>query len=120
MLNACIGAICYELVHWYKLRTKLSHKKYDHLIKSRGYWVITILTIIISGVGAFYLLSDEQTSMRTQFLIGATFPSIFINLTSSINRKRTKLGKSTMSIGGNEKGKAATDISESSLKNYFI
>lgn len=95
ILIASFGAFCQEVIHWFELRTKLTTKKVRALVGSKWYWIITVLTICISGLGVFLLFYDQIPDKRNiQFLMGASFPLIFKKLVQT-QRFTQQLGDGT-------------------------
>jgi len=94
LTSSLMGAICQEVMHWNQLRTKLADDKYNRLIISKAYWVITVLTIIISPVGVWELYGDKNLTKDIYFILGASFPLVFKKLVTSITDKdgRVTLG----------------------------
>ena len=94
---AAFGAFMQELLHWYELRERLALKRYQTLIKSAGYWLITIITIGASGVGIWLLFGEDNLSVKMQFIAGAAFPLIFKKLVKSFGGKNnTQLGRAAV------------------------
>jgi hypothetical protein len=80
MSISCFGAISQEVLHWYNLRNRLSKKENATLIKSKYYWIITILLVLTSGVGTWILFSDQTDKNAIIYILGAAFPMIFKKL----------------------------------------
>jgi len=76
-LIATFGAICMEAVHWYELRNKLEEQEQQKLLRSKYYWIITILMIVISGIGTYLLFYEPSIKKSIPFVLGAAFPVLF-------------------------------------------
>ncbi len=74
---ATFGASVQEVVHWYNLRAVLHHKKYQRLLRSKSYWILTLTMALVSGVGSWLMYGEEMTSTHGQFILGAAFPLLF-------------------------------------------
>lgn len=78
ILVGALGSALQELLHWYGLREHLATPRYKQLIKSVGYWVVTGLMIVGSGVAVWLWFSDEADIPARQYLVlGAALPLIF-------------------------------------------
>lgn len=96
ILVASAGALCQEVLHWYNLRNKLLDTEVKNLIRSKGYWIITIAMIVFSGFGTYYLFCEDipqKTSVL--FVLGAAFPSLFKKLVEAKSNEGHHLGEST-------------------------
>lgn len=90
------GSVAQELLHWYDLRGKLSQKRIAALLKSRGYWVITLAVVLITPLCCWLLFSEDNIGRQMQFLSGAAFPVLFRKAVSTFSSKdRTNLGDNT-------------------------
>jgi hypothetical protein len=92
ILIAAFGALLQEVLFWYDARTKLSSTKYRTLLKSVGYWVVTLSMICASGVGSWLWFAPQIESTRTYLLLGAAFPIVFRKVVAAFIPKATKLG----------------------------
>lgn len=93
LLIAGFGAFVQEFFHWYDLRKKLHLKEYQKLLKSKSYWIIVILTIIISALGVYILYKEKiADSPDLQMILGAAFPLLFKKLVSGVSTTEQQLG----------------------------
>ena len=74
MVAPFLGAAALEIVWWYGIREKLDQVKYRKLLRSRAYWVITVLMILVSGTCALVLA--HPLGAAKLLVIGAAFPSL--------------------------------------------
>lgn len=95
-LASFTGAVVQELIWWYDVRHELNDKKYADLIRSKGYWIIVSLTVLVSTIGPLLLHHRELDNYRPlDFMIfGAGFPLFFKQLSGNAIRqvRKTKLG----------------------------
>jgi hypothetical protein len=107
MLIAAFGALIQEAIHWFDLRKKLEEEEQKKILNSKHYWIITVIMIIVSGVGTWILFFPFGTKLptdtiltdiipiRIQLVLGAAFPLIFKKLVAKqqdlgINKLGTK------------------------------
>jgi hypothetical protein len=98
VLTGAFGASCEELIHWYNLRTKLASARYKKLRDSLGYWLMTGIMILSSGVGAWvWYHGDKQLHVtRDYLLVGAAFPLILKKAVAALTAEQErKLGPTT-------------------------
>jgi hypothetical protein len=69
-----LGAAALEVVWWFGVREKLSQAKYQRLMRSTGYWVITALMVVLSGFGALILAAPLGAAKL--LVVGAAFPGL--------------------------------------------
>lgn len=109
ILIGALGSALQELLHWYGLREHLSTPRYKQLIKSVGYWVVTGLMIVGSGVAVWAWFAGETDLPARQYLIvGAALPLL--------------LKKAVEAVTGTKPGTAVARSSSSngaSLADYF-
>lgn len=75
ILVGALGSALQELLHWYGLREHLATPRYKQLIKSVGYWVVTGLMIVGSGLAVWAWFAGEGDLPARQYLIvGAALP----------------------------------------------
>lgn len=99
-----LGAITLEIVHWYGLRGKLALAKYQRLLKSTGYWVITAAMTVVGGLGSL-ILADGKLDAGRLLVLGAAFPTLF-----------KELVRTAQAAGGPKLGE---DDTSSVLHDYF-
>ena len=92
IVAAAFGAFAFEIVQWYDLRTKLPVKRYQNLIRSKGYWIITGLMIIVGSAGAVILFLDRLAASE-MMVAGAAFPTLFKKLVSAFKPTGVRLGE---------------------------
>lgn len=87
-LVGAFGAMIQEVFHLYERREKL-----DFIKKSLGYWSITTMMILVSGVGTSIWFYGQTPTLQTCLVMGAGFPLIFKKAVGVITiDKRTHLG----------------------------
>lgn len=92
-----IGSAAQELLHWYDLRGKLSQKRVSALLRSPGYWLITVAVVMITPLCCWLLFSEDDLGRQMQFLSGAAFPVLFRKTVSTFSFKdQTNLGDNTV------------------------
>lgn len=75
ILVGALGSALQEVLHWYGLREHLSTPRYKQLVKSVGYWVVTGLMIVGSGLAVWAWFSGDGALPARQYLIvGAALP----------------------------------------------
>jgi hypothetical protein len=95
ILLATFGAVCQEVLYWYELRNKLDDETIREVLYSKSYWIITLLMIVISGIGTWILFYDEATKKSIPFVMGASFPLLFKKIvqttvsSKSSNKRKT-------------------------------
>jgi hypothetical protein len=77
ILLGIFGASCVELLSWHNIKRNLSQKKYEKLIKSPGYWIITIITVIFSAIGVCIIYYRLDRTPWEFAIAGAAFPTLF-------------------------------------------
>jgi hypothetical protein len=78
ILAACFGALCQEILYWFELRKKLDDEDNKKVFKSKFYWTITLIVIVISGFGTWLLFYDDTPmKLKIPFVLGAAFPYLF-------------------------------------------
>ena len=93
-LAALLGALLQEVAHWHELKTNLDQENYKHLLRSLPYWVITVLMILLSGIGTVVWFWEDPQDLRTYLLVGAAFPVILKKAVASFAGDAAQLGKS--------------------------
>jgi hypothetical protein len=77
---AAAGALAQEVLHWYRLRTTLDRPEVRRLLRSPGYWIVTVAMIVTAGAGTALLYGDRLARPDALFVLGAAFPMIFKRL----------------------------------------
>lgn len=86
-----LGAVVFELLHWYQLREKLNVAKYRRLLRSTGYWVITVLFTV--GASALVTVFLDGRSAPELVAAGAALPTMIKKIIGTATaRQETKLG----------------------------
>jgi len=99
LLIASAGAFCQEILHWYNLRNKILDVEVQQLAKSKWYWIITIVVIITSGFGTYFLFfNDISDKFSVQFILGAAFPNLFKKIVETRTNEGHHLGDSKVSF----------------------
>lgn len=111
-IAAACGASLQELLYWYDLRQHLKLKRYERLLRSTGYWIITGLMIALSTVGTWLWFDGATVDARHYLLVGAAFPLLFKSAVPAVAARRVVLGADQKSAGA-ESEKASV------LKDYF-
>ncbi|MEM8869677.1 MAG: hypothetical protein AAF848_06040 [Pseudomonadota bacterium] len=99
---AFVGALCQELLHWYNLRHKLELKTYRALLASPGYWVVTILMLLLAPVGVliWFYEARDSLALRDFFVCGAAFPTLVKAAAAAAVAKPLQLGGAKGSVLG--------------------
>jgi hypothetical protein len=96
VLFACavgtFGAILQELLFWYNAKTKLGTDEYRNILHSPGYWIISILMAIGSGIASYLWFRPSIEEARTYVLFGAAFPVLFKKAVDAFVPAQTTLG----------------------------
>jgi FtsH-binding integral membrane protein len=101
VLAPFVGAAALEVVHWFRLREKLQLAKYQKLLRSTGYWVVTALMILVGGFVTLIYLGDNDRPDQL-LIVGAAFPTLFKSLIgAATDRQQTTLGPTRDSAGNN-------------------
>lgn len=77
---ALAGALAQEVLHWYGLRSRLARPDVARLVRSPGYWLITLAMIGVSGVGTALVYGGPASRPGISFVLGAAFPVLFKKL----------------------------------------
>ena len=86
-----VGAIAFEAIHWYQLRERLHLEKFRRAARSIAYWAITILMIVVGGVGAMIYFGDRLTAGE-MLVAGAAFPTLLKKLVGAFVKEQVQLG----------------------------
>ena len=89
-----VGAISLESVHWYQLREHLHLAKYQRLLRSKAYWLITLAMVLLGGAGSLILFEDRLRPGEL-FVAGAAFPTLLKKLVAGFSKERVTLGDDT-------------------------
>lgn len=85
ILVASFGSICQEVFHLFELRKNLTDNVF---FKSPAYWIITLLMVVVSGVGTWLIFYDQIPNEKgIQVILGAAFPLIFKKGVSSFGER---------------------------------
>lgn len=97
ILIASFGSIVQEVIHLYDLRNTLHLPDTSPIVTSWKYWVVTLLMVIVSGIGTWILYGENLSIKSVIFILGAAFPLLFKKLVSSAtSKKETELGGFTI------------------------
>lgn len=113
-IAAACGASLQELLYWYDLRQHLKHKRYERLLRSTAYWIVTGLMIALSTVGTWLWFDGATVDARHYLLVGAAFPLLFKSAVPAVAARRVVLGD-----GADPKSAGAESEKGSVLKDYF-
>ena len=97
-LSALFGAASLEAVHWYQLRDKLSQAKVRKALRSPGYWIITVVMIVLGAVGA-WLYGDGLDEWKLA-VAGAAFPALLTKAVAAFKPEHLHLGADDDAEGG--------------------
>lgn len=87
-----VGSILQEILYWYRVRERTESKKYQAMMRSRSYWVITALTVAFGSVATFLYFGD-RLSVAEMLVAGAAFPGLLKKLVGAFaDRSVTTLG----------------------------
>lgn len=88
---ALFGGIFQEVLHWWYLRTRLTTRHYKARLKSKGYWIITSIVVIMSAIGVAWFYGSRLEHLEVAIL-GAAFPEIFRKLVTAAKQQNVTLG----------------------------
>ncbi|HYC05430.1 MAG TPA: hypothetical protein VED40_19215 [Azospirillaceae bacterium] len=93
-LSSAFGFLLQELLWWYRLRQRLATQEYDQLVRSKSYWVITLLIAFGCRVFAIIWFHDRfmSVSLRDFFLFGASVP-VLVKQSIAAGSEKIHLGK---------------------------
>ena len=101
-----LGSAALEVLHWFDLREKLDLQRHRKLLRSPGYWIITVLTGMVGGLVTLVLFNGQGAAKL--LLAGAAFPVLFRKLVTTLaSRKHAMLGDDVLPERG------------SALRDYF-
>jgi hypothetical protein len=86
-----VGAIALEVFHWYGLRERLDTARYRRLLRSRVYWIFTVLAVVVGGAGALIYFGGRLSGGEL-LVAGAAFPTLLKKLVGVFVKERTTLG----------------------------
>ena len=96
-LSAALGAFILELAYWWQLRQQLDREKYRAIFKSRAYWAICALMVLLSPLACLIWFYDESPpSLRTYLLLGAAFPQFLKHAVNVVIGKERILGEESL------------------------
>lgn len=117
ILTSSFGALCQEILYWFELRNKLKDKQISNLMRSKFYWIITLLTILISGIGTWILFYDQIPDKKSiQFILGAAFPAIFKKLVQTYKETLPVVENASKSVRNPDSDKSPGRM----MKLYFL
>lgn len=96
LVAALFGSSILEIVHWYDLREHLSQKKVAALLRSRGYWLLTVIMAVAGAVGALLMGSNLNTGQVVVF--AAAFPTVFKKVVATFKPSDLHLGAEEASL----------------------
>lgn len=74
-LVGAFGAFLQEILWWYNARHSLDEERYARLVKSPGYWVVTVLFILATGgMIVIWFWGEVPPGARTVLLTGGATP----------------------------------------------
>lgn len=91
-----VGGVVLELIHWHELRERTGQAKYQKLIRSVSYWLITAAMVAGGALVALYwaVSKDEAPSPFELLIAGAAAPSLVKNaIASLLAKEKTELGE---------------------------
>lgn len=106
-LLSFLGAAIQEAIHWFDLKQTLG----DNVVisKSKDYWIITIITIVLFSAATPKIIGFFGTSEDWAYIVGAfAFPEII--------RKLAKILLDRQQVGLSPKSLAPAKFN---FKNYF-
>lgn len=87
------GAALQELLYWYVLKTRLQSQRYQALLRSRQYWLITCLMILASGIAtSIYFEPSYSPRLWDMVIFGAAFPVLLKQFIKAARAKTITLG----------------------------
>ena len=79
-----IGGVAAELLRWFNLRETLAERAPTY-IKSIGYWLVTILMILLGGaLVSMYIYDGVQFGAILAFNVGASAPLVIAKFVDRI------------------------------------
>ncbi|MCY1017136.1 hypothetical protein [Pyxidicoccus sp. MSG2] len=101
ILVGALGSALQELLHWYGLREHLATPRYKKLIKSVGYWIVTGLMIIGSGLAVWaWFGGDGELPARQYLIVGAALPLLLKKAVDAVTgEKPTDVARTSSSEG---------------------
>jgi ABC-type spermidine/putrescine transport system permease subunit I len=93
---AAFGGVFQEVLYWFDLRGSLTRKKYRELVKSAAYWLITVATVICSGIATTIWWYGESHTPKDYLFMGVAIPLIFKKAVEAFGKKLV-LGTDTVS-----------------------
>jgi hypothetical protein len=94
-LAAFFGAAFQELLYWYGLRRQLAKKSVREILRSPGYWMITVAMIAASPVITVIMHYDDPhlITLRDALIYGAAAPALFKQALQAAPKPRMRLPK---------------------------
>ena len=69
------GALVQEVLWWFNARHSLDAERYRRLVRSPGYWITTLLFVLVAGgVIVVWFMDGPPPSSKTLLLAGAGAP----------------------------------------------
>jgi len=88
-LLGVLGSFSMEVFKVYELRGKLHYKKYQNLYKSRLFWIVSILFVIISGLLSYVMHQNETEIEAWQVVVtGMGISAVIKKVLESINAQK--------------------------------
>ena len=115
MVAPFVGAATLELVQWYQLRDRLTLPKYRKMLRSVGYWAITIAMAIGGGAGTL-IYFDGKLTQGELLVAGAAFPTLFKKLIGGFVKDH---GQVKLGADRERDADSAQNGSDSGAKAYF-
>lgn len=81
------GCVIQEVIYWFELRKNIAQGEIPPTLNSKGYWIITILSIFMFSIGSYlYFKSTDQEGINfmTVAVFSAGFPRLFKAAVSSV------------------------------------
>jgi hypothetical protein len=101
-----LGAAALEVIYWYQLRTELHLKKYQRLLRSKAYWIITVAMVLVGGLFTLIYFGDRLRPGEL-LVAGAAFPTLIKQLIAAFSAKQLTLGEDS------------TESEADALRTYF-
>ena len=87
-----VGAVLSEVLHWYRVRDRLDSAKYQKLLRSRPYWIITTLAVLVGGLSVLIIFGARFNDGEL-LLAGAAFPTLLRKVIAAfVGGPKTVLG----------------------------
>jgi hypothetical protein len=110
-LYCLMGCILQEFLYWFELRNSLAAGTYPKELKSKLYWIITFIGIILFSIASYWYFTtatgDKVKSFFTIAVFAGGFPRLFKGAVQALNPPSGSSGKNLINR-------------EFTIKDYFM